>query len=129
MGSLTVAKIPVIDFTSDDLKPGTSSWVSVCREICSALEEHGCFLAKYNKVSSQLNEAIFDVSEELFHLPTDVKIRNINGFLGYHGQLPARPLYESFAIDYVTAKEQVDKFTNIMWPSGNNHFWDGAMIE
>lgn len=124
MGSLTGAKIPLIDFTTDDLNPGSSSWVCVCRDLCSALEEYGFFIAKYDEVYSQLNEAIFGVSKELFHLPTDIKIKNVNSkpFLGYHGQLAARPLYESFGIDYVTDKEQVHEFTNTMWPSGKSDF-------
>ncbi|CAI9753673.1 unnamed protein product [Fraxinus pennsylvanica] len=41
MGSLKVHKLPLIEFTCDNLKPGTASWSNACREVISALEEYG----------------------------------------------------------------------------------------
>ncbi|CAN6541612.1 unnamed protein product [Malus baccata var. baccata] len=40
-----VAKLPVVDFSMDGMKPGTSYWRSIRNDICHALEELGCFMA------------------------------------------------------------------------------------
>lgn len=40
--------LPVIDFSDENLKPGTGTWVSACDVVRGALEDHGGFLALYN---------------------------------------------------------------------------------
>lgn len=55
MGRQALSKISVIDFSSEDLKPGTNSWLSTRKAICHAPEEQGCFVAEIgNKISLEL---------------------------------------------------------------------------
>ncbi|CAN6584517.1 unnamed protein product [Malus baccata var. baccata] len=85
----TAAKIPVVDFSQEDCwKSGTSSWLSVRRDVCNALEEFGCFLAVLpNKVSRELNDTMFGTFNELFDFPDEIK-----------AQLPQeKPLVEGYA--------------------------------
>ena len=74
MAIQTRAKIPVLDFSSEDLKPGTGSWFSMRKQVCHALKEYGCFVVELgHKVSLQLYNKIFDAVGELFDFPTETK--------------------------------------------------------
>lgn len=125
MGSLTIPKLLVVDFTNDNLTPGTTTWSSTCNDIRVALENHGCFIALYNGVSTKLQESVFQAADELFDLPTETKIKNIvsKPYHGYVGQMPIVPLHEGLGIDYATDHEGAQSFTNLMWPNGNQSFW------
>lgn len=125
MGSFPTSKIPIIDFSREDLKPGSNLWLSTCQDVCNALAECGCFVAVYDKVPAELDNAIFDASTQLFGLPTEIKRKNLNSkpFHGYVGEMAAVPLHEGLGIDYVTDMEEAQNFTNLMWPDGNDHFW------
>ncbi|XP_059639237.1 deoxypodophyllotoxin synthase-like [Cornus florida] len=95
MGSLTQPKLPVINFSEKNLKPGTNSWLSTRNETVRALEEFGCFVA--------------------------VNDRNTSDNHGYIGPVPAViPLYESLGIENATTLEGAQKLTNVLWPSGND---------
>jgi isopenicillin N synthase-like dioxygenase len=123
---LKTTKVPILDLTSQqELKPNTSTWRSVSREACEALEEYGCFLAVYDGVTQQLDDSIFAAAEELFDLPTETKKKNVNEkpYHGYVGQMPVIPLHEGLGVDYVTNKEIAQRFTHLMWPQGNDRFW------
>ncbi|KAM7480402.1 hypothetical protein LguiA_028615 [Lonicera macranthoides] len=129
MGSLTTPKLLVVDFTKEDLKPGTTSWSLACNDIKHALENHGCFIALYDKIPSDLNKSIFHAADELFDLPTETKIQNINEkpYHGYVGQIPFVPLHEGLGIDYATTPEGAQSFTNLMWPNGNKSFCESSV--
>lgn len=125
MGSLTFShKLPIIDFTMENLKPGTNSWSKARKEAVGALEEYGCFVALYDKVSLKIHDDVFQALEELFHLPTQKKVQNKSSkpLYGYVGQIPFIPLYESMGIDSANTLEGIQNFTNFMWPNGNNAF-------
>ncbi|XP_059633894.1 probable 2-oxoglutarate-dependent dioxygenase AOP1 [Cornus florida] len=124
MGSLAQPKLPVIDFTKENLNPGTSSWFSACNDVQHALEEYGCFIAVYEKVSLELSNEIFCALEELFDLPSETKVLNTSDkpYYGYFGQHPAAMLHESMGIGEATTLEAIQSFANVMWPSGNDHF-------
>ncbi|GLT54213.1 hypothetical protein SLA2020_274310 [Shorea laevis] len=124
MGSELKPELPVLDFSSENLKPGTSSWLSACKEVRRALEDYGCFVLVYNEVPSQLRNEVFGALEELFDLPTETKMQNKyeKPLNGYVGQIPKLPLHESMGIDGATTLEGTQSFTNLMWPSGNDHF-------
>ncbi|XP_047312425.1 probable 2-oxoglutarate-dependent dioxygenase AOP1 [Impatiens glandulifera] len=125
MGSLTVLpKLLVVDFNKDGMKPGTSSWISAGKDIRQALEQHGCFVALYDGISSDLNDRIFHSADDLFNLPLETKLKNINGkpYHGYVGQIPIVPLHEGLGMDYATTLEGAQSFTDIMWPNGNESF-------
>lgn len=124
MGSETTSKLPVVDLTKENLKPGSSSWQSTCNEIRLALEEYGCFVALYD-LSSNFRKKVFDSLEELFDLPQETKMKNVNPkpAHGYMGKISAFPLHEGMGIEYATNPEECEKFTKLMWPEGNDQFW------
>ncbi|KAL2516553.1 2-oxoglutarate (2OG) and Fe(II)-dependent oxygenase superfamily protein [Forsythia ovata] len=124
MGSLTLHKLPIIDFTNENLKPGTASWSKTCKEVISALEEYGCFVASYDKISLELSDGVFHALEELFNLPTEIKVQNrsTKPLYGYVGQIPFIPLYESMGIDDANTLQGIQSFTKVMWPNGNYVF-------
>ncbi|KAL3649420.1 hypothetical protein CASFOL_005823 [Castilleja foliolosa] len=117
-------KIPIFDLSTKTLNPTSTSWLQACKKVQHALEEFGFFIAKYENVSSKLDEQVFDVLEELFDLPIETKTRNTSDlvFYGYVGQLPHAPLHESMGIPEATTIDAVQSFTNLMWPSGHNTF-------
>lgn len=125
MGSETPLKLPVIDFSELELKPGTPQWNLVKAQVQKALEEYGCFEASFNKVPLELRKVIFGAVEELFDLPLQTKLRNYSKkpFHGYVGQYPMVPLYESMGIDDAPVPEKAEHFTNLLWPEGNASFW------
>ncbi|KAI3522200.1 hypothetical protein L1887_11684 [Cichorium endivia] len=123
-------KLPVIDFTVKNLDPTSRSWITKCDEVTVALEEHGCFIAMYDGVSQELEDAIFLATQELFNLPTEVKVLNTSNapYHGYIGQIPTMPLYESLGIENTTTTEGAEIFTKLMWPSGNESFCTSALM-
>ncbi|KAI4355691.1 hypothetical protein L6164_004439 [Bauhinia variegata] len=130
MGSLTVTAnsqppVPVINFTLENMKPYTDAWVLACQEVKSALEDHGCFYALWDKVPVELYNSVFTLMEELFDLPLETKKQETSDkpYHSYYGETAFLPLYESLGIDDPLTIEGVKKFTKIMWPAGYDHFW------
>ncbi|XP_020224845.1 probable inactive 2-oxoglutarate-dependent dioxygenase AOP2 [Cajanus cajan] len=125
MGSEGQPMLPVLDFTMEDLKPGTNSWLTTCRRVRQAFEEYGCFVAVYDKASVGLQNGVFGSMKELFDLPAETKQRNIYEGMplkGYVGQRPQIPLHESMGIDEGTTLEGIQNFIQKMWPNGNDQF-------
>ncbi|KAH7565134.1 hypothetical protein JRO89_XS09G0141800 [Xanthoceras sorbifolium] len=126
MGSLPIPNLPVIDLSKENLKPGTSSWLSTCRNVTQALEEYGCFVAMYDGVALELHDAMFSAVEKLFDLPLEIKKKNTSekpyfGYVGRHQPfIPA--LYEGMGIDFANTLEGAQNFSSIMWPHGNDSF-------
>ncbi|KAL0661404.1 hypothetical protein Bca4012_098241 [Brassica carinata] len=94
-------QLPVIDFTSPNLKPGTVEWDS----------------------------AVFDVSEEAFQLPVEIKKRVVSKrkYRGYVGQIPSLPLFEVMGVDFAENEDKVNEFTHKLWPQGNGSFSEAVM--
>ncbi|XP_057503833.1 probable 2-oxoglutarate-dependent dioxygenase AOP1 [Actinidia eriantha] len=128
-GSIPMPKLLVVDFTKENLKPGSSDWTLACNNINYALEQHGCFVALYDKVPSELHKAVFNAADELFDLPTETKVQNINEkpYHGYVGQISFVPLHEGLGIDYATTPQGAQSFTKLMWPQGNDSFCESSM--
>ncbi|GMJ06815.1 hypothetical protein like AT1G52800 [Hibiscus trionum] len=128
MGLESQIKLPVIEFSEENLKPGSSAWASACIEVRRALEEYGCFEAEFEKMPRRIHDAAFAGAEELFRLPTEVKMRNTSTkpYFEYFGQYKTLPLYESMAIDHPTSLDAATNFTNLMWPAGNDRFRESA---
>ena len=126
MGSESQPNLPVLDFTEEDLKPGTDSWLSACKSVRQALEECGCFVVVYNKASEGLQNGVFEALKELFDLPSEIKMRNKyegKPLKSYVGQNSKIPLHESLGIDEGTTREGIQSFAHLMWPNGNDQFW------
>ncbi|XP_045797649.1 probable 2-oxoglutarate-dependent dioxygenase AOP1.2 [Trifolium pratense] len=118
--------LTVIDFSNENLKPGTDKWVSVCQVVRTAFEEHGGFLALYDKINTKLYESVFSAMKQLFDLPLETKKQKTSDrpFHGYIGQVLWLPLYESMAIEGPLTMIECQKFAQIMCPQGNHGFCD-----
>ncbi|CAI9114062.1 OLC1v1014681C1 [Oldenlandia corymbosa var. corymbosa] len=129
MGSLTNRNLPVIDLTKNNVDPNSSSWSTTRSNVVRALEDYGCFVAIFDKVSPELDKAIFGAAEELFDLPVESKVLNTSKTPshGYVGQEPVVPLYEGLGIENATTLEGVQTFTNLLWPNGNSNFRETAL--
>ena len=125
MGSQIEHKIPVIDFTKKNLKPGTNEWFLACKEVRHAFEEYGCFEAVYDKIPIELHNSVFAQAEDLFNLLLETKMQKTSEkpYHSYYGQLSVVPLYESLGIDQPNTLEGSQKFSKLMWPGGNDTFW------
>ncbi|MCD7445911.1 hypothetical protein HAX54_024611 [Datura stramonium] len=117
-------KVPTIDFSKQELKPGSPQWDSTKAQVFQALQEYGCFEAIYDEVPKKTQEAMFGISKEIFEFPLETKMKNLSTkpLDGYKGQFPSMPLYESLSIDDMLKPQNVDAFANIFWPDGNPHF-------
>ncbi|XVF86549.1 hypothetical protein PTKIN_Ptkin18bG0050700 [Pterospermum kingtungense] len=124
MGSESTLKLPLIDFSKPELKPGTIEWDLVKRQVQQALQDYGCFEASFDKIPLELRGAIFGAVEQLFDLPLQIKTRNVSKvpFHGYIGQYPQVPLFESMGIPGPDTMEKVEPFTTNFWPQGNTNF-------
>ncbi|XP_038999732.1 probable 2-oxoglutarate-dependent dioxygenase AOP1.2 [Hibiscus syriacus] len=124
MGSQSHSKLPAIDFTKPELKPGTHQWDSVKGQVQQALQELGCFEALFDKIPLETRETIFGAMEELFDLPLEIKTRNISKlpYYGYIGQHPKLPLFESIGFDDAHIIQNVEAQTRTFWPQGNTSF-------
>lgn len=125
MASNKLPKLPVLDLTHENIKPGSSSWSASCEDVRQALEEYGCFVAIYDEISVELGNKMLTCLEELFSLPTETKVQNLsnNQYFGHVAPNAMFPLYESIGIRGVNTPEGTRSFTDIMWPSGNDNFW------
>ncbi|KAL5578668.1 hypothetical protein UlMin_011110 [Ulmus minor] len=122
------AKIPVVNFCGlEDMKPGSSSWLSLCEQVCNALEEYGCFVAKFSDEVSylELHTNIIAALDELFDFPKEIKVQNSYD-KPTRGFYTANPSHESLGIDNPTNPQETQNFANIFWPQGNHHFCEIA---
>ncbi|CAJ1913710.1 unnamed protein product [Sphenostylis stenocarpa] len=124
MGSQTQSQLHVVDFTDATMKPGTDAWLSACTLVRSALEDNGCFVARYDSIGKDLCDSVVSAIEQLFSLPLETKRQKTcdKPFHGYLGQVSWIPLFESLGIDDPLTLQGCQKFTHIMWPQGNHRF-------
>lgn len=95
-----------------------------CHKVRHTLEEYGCFMVVYDKFSQEFKNEVFDSLKTLFDLPIETKIKNTSNkpLHGYLGLFRTLPLYESMGIQHATSLDDVKRFANLMWPSGNDQF-------
>ncbi|CAI9114064.1 OLC1v1014683C2 [Oldenlandia corymbosa var. corymbosa] len=119
-------KLPFIEITEESMNPSSNSWLPTAHKVRRALETNGCFLAKYNQLCPELHDKMFKLSEELFQLPTEVKLKNTSSILGfgYGSNFSFMPLVEYFGLEGGATLGATKEFTNLMWPSGNDNFCD-----
>ncbi|KAF9612994.1 hypothetical protein IFM89_004798 [Coptis chinensis] len=119
-------EIPFLDLTKDpkDLEEGSDGWKCLSKKVREACEEYGCFQVKYNKLPTHLGEEMFKASKELFDLPDEIKVKNLNSkpYYGYIGKIDAVPLYESLGIEDATTVDGARTFAQQIWPDGNPVF-------
>lgn len=120
MAIQTQAKIPVFDFSNLDLKSGTSSWFSACKDVCSALEKYGCFVVELGSTNtlSEHHNTMFSSVREFFEFPTETKMK-VTYDRPFHG-FSSFPPFERMMIDNATSTDVTQKLTNIFWPDGND---------
>ncbi|CAA0839120.1 2-oxoglutarate (2OG) and Fe(II)-dependent oxygenase superfamily protein [Striga hermonthica] len=113
----------MIEISDKSSKPGTESWSKACTKVIGALEEYGCFVALYDKITHEIHNGVFNAMKELFDLPTRTKVQNKSSkpLYGYVGQIPLIPLYESMGIDNANTLQGIHNFTKVMWPNDANH--------
>ncbi|KAF9602021.1 hypothetical protein IFM89_024778, partial [Coptis chinensis] len=94
-GAVEGARLPIIDFTNIDLKPGTS----------------GLPIIDFTNIDLKPGTSGDQVPEhQVFKAQ----------FFGLHQQAPPlRPHHESMSIAGVLNFEKMERFTNMMWPQGN----------
>ncbi|KAH7527950.1 hypothetical protein FEM48_Zijuj05G0020400 [Ziziphus jujuba var. spinosa] len=115
------------DFSKEELKPATSSsLLSLCNQIQYALENHGCFIARYDQLSAELSKKIFSQTKDMFEVPTEIKMKNTSHvpYRGYHSgpSNPNMPSFEGLGIDNATSLEETQKCMSLMWPAGKDQF-------
>ncbi|XVF74659.1 hypothetical protein PTKIN_Ptkin13bG0129000 [Pterospermum kingtungense] len=123
MRSKTPVKLPVIDFSKQDLiRPGTPGWDLVKVQVRQELEENGCFEASFDKVL-EVQKALFDALQELFDLPLQTKQRYIfeKFFTGYFAPM-GTPVESMFINEAINVENIEQRMTNILWPQGNTSF-------
>ncbi|OMP00176.1 Oxoglutarate/iron-dependent dioxygenase [Corchorus olitorius] len=124
MGSEAQFRLPVIDFSKQDLKPGSPEWDLVKSQVRKALEDYGCFEALFDKASLELRNAVFGGLKELFDLPLETKMLNVSDkpSHAYIAPHPNAPLYESIGIEEPNITENLESLANSFWPQGNASF-------
>lgn len=120
MGSEAMPQLPVIDLSMARLKaPG--SWKMAVDEVVQALEKYGCFMAVYDEMSTELSDGVWESLEGLFDLPEEKKAVKELG-VTYFKPNPELPLTEGFFIRNGETLEATQRFTNAIWPAGNDTF-------
>ncbi|CDO98087.1 unnamed protein product [Coffea canephora] len=120
--------LPIIHFNSENLTPGSSSWLSTSEIVRKALESYGCFVAVYKNISPELHDKMLNLSKELFDVPVEIKVQNTSDYLGfgYGGNYSVMPLIEYLGITNAATLEATKDFTNLIWPDGNDSFCETA---
>ncbi|KAL4387605.1 hypothetical protein GQ457_09G012690 [Hibiscus cannabinus] len=115
-------RLPVIDFSKQELKPGSPEWDSAKHHVREALEEYGCFEASLNRVL-EVRKAVFGALEELFDLPLQTKQLYVSDkpSRGYNPAVSG--LHEHMVIDAANIAENIERgLTTTLWPHGNISF-------
>ncbi|CAI0457700.1 unnamed protein product [Linum tenue] len=117
-------KLPFIDFSSEQLKPGTPIWDSLKPQIREALQEYGCFEASLGDDSTvnpgKLQRDVFSSLKELFDLPLHTKQQSGVSQPFQHGYAAPNPFYQSFGMDDPNSLDAVETFTKTLWTRGGN---------
>nr|XP_043630194.1 probable 2-oxoglutarate-dependent dioxygenase AOP1 [Erigeron canadensis] len=118
-------QLPKIDFSllnNRKLLDSNRVYDSIKTQVLEALQKYGCFQASIDGITPELQKSVYGAAKHLFNLPLETKYKNVsNGtFIGYMGNSPLLPLYESMGIQDPHVAEKVVNFTNLMWPPQGN---------
>ena len=123
------AEIPILDFSKEAASGSVGSDEKKRRELSNkvreACESHGCFLLMYDDHCKIPRQEFFLGLKALFDLPEETKTKYVSPkpYRSYSGKSPIVPFYQSFGLDEAQKLDQVQAFTNLMWPRGNSSFW------
>lgn len=127
MGSISIPSLPCFDLDRDpnSLVPGTEERKLLCQSIRTALEEHGCILVNYGKITGEEREEMVAAMRSMFDLPAETKRKNASNspYHTYVAPNPVVPYYEAMSVLDASLPEGVQAFTDLMWPDGNDKFW------
>lgn len=78
MGCSAQSKLPIVEFSEENLIPGTTSWVSTSHSVRGALKSYGCFIAIYKKITLELHNVMFESAKGyfIFQIPMETKEKN-----------------------------------------------------
>ncbi|TYI02552.1 hypothetical protein ES332_A11G274600v1 [Gossypium tomentosum] len=122
MSSRTGAKVPVIDFSNQNLKPSSPEWDLLKFQVREALEEYGCFEASFDQLL-ELRQPVLEALKQLFDLPFQTKQLCVSDkpLRAYHGSQSR--LYDSISTDDAHIAENIEQcLTTTLWPQGNISF-------
>ncbi|KAJ0090505.1 hypothetical protein Patl1_12817 [Pistacia atlantica] len=116
--------IPSINLSGEALDLDGERYKVLCTKVREALENHGCFIAFYDKISKGLREDMFMGMMSLFDLPEETKKKYVDPrpYRSYLGKSKIIPLHESFGLDNEAGDKMAQEFTHLMWPEGNPSF-------
>lgn len=69
-----------MDLSSENLKAGTSIWLSISEQVKNALENHGFFLATYDKIASEVKNGLLLALEDLLTEKTETSMETVECF-------------------------------------------------
>ncbi|XP_027117504.2 probable 2-oxoglutarate-dependent dioxygenase AOP1 [Coffea arabica] len=124
---LAPSNLPLIDFSNGNLRPGTNIWISTSKQVKNALENHGIFLATYDKISSEIKNSFHLALEEYHDLPKEQKgqFTPDKPYLGYLADQHAT--CELTAIGDPTSMEAIEGFTNLFFSSAKKDYVSAIM--
>ncbi|EOA38798.1 hypothetical protein CARUB_v10011074mg [Capsella rubella] len=114
--------LPIINFSSPDLKPENPEWDLVRSQVRKALEEYGCFEALFDGPFMELRKAVLsEVSKEVFDMPLETK-QGTKTDIHYEGYLtiPRVPSQEGMGFYGVDDPNVVNDLIHKLWPQGNS---------
>ncbi|KFK30902.1 hypothetical protein AALP_AA6G041000 [Arabis alpina] len=112
-------QLPIIHFSDQTLKPGSSKWDQVKSDVRKALEDYGSFEASFYKVSMDLKNSVFEAMQELYDLPVHDEEQGNVSFKHLHGYLKTS-LHEGLGVNDANVLEKVYEFTQQLWPDHGN---------
>ncbi|CAN0898671.1 Probable 2-oxoglutarate-dependent dioxygenase AOP1.2, partial [Linum grandiflorum] len=112
------ARIPLVNLSLLN-NPGSPAWVRASTQVRRAMEDHGCLEIVW---SNEFHSSILEALEQLFRLPQETKMKNINPkpAHGYMGKLSVLPIHEGLGIEYPDNRDSCEEFAKLMWPPHGN---------
>ena len=124
MDSIGTPSLPCFDLLKSP-KPGTQEWEILCQSVRAAMEEHGCILVKYDRITEEERKDTVAAMQTLFDLPAETKCKNasLSPYYTYLAPNETVPYYETMSVMNACLPEKAQAFTELMWPNGNEKFW------
>ncbi|MBA0776830.1 hypothetical protein Gotri_011773 [Gossypium trilobum] len=111
--------VPVIDFSNQNLKPGSPEWDLVKSQVREASGEYGCFEALFDPILG-LRKAVFGALQETLDLPLQTKKLCVSDkpFRGYLN--PRSGVFQSLAMDDACIAENIDRCISFLEDNTTN---------